>query len=130
VKCAKQLNLLFKFKTIQFIDLKTRHQLIGDKINARIQKIMGHGQFILCPEVRKLLLKVEDIMVIGEDIPYFGLQLKIKDVLLEINKKGLGFGIITNDKMEIEGVFTDGELRRTIDANINLPKVTVGEVMN
>mgnify|MGYP001997925886 CR=1 FL=1 len=91
---------------------------------------MGHGQFILCPEVRKLLLKVEDIMVIGEDIPYFGLQLKIKDVLLEINKKGLGFGIITNDKMEIEGVFTDGELRRTIDANINLPKVTVGEVMN
>jgi UDP-2-acetamido-2-deoxy-ribo-hexuluronate aminotransferase len=37
---------------MQFIDLKTRHQLIGDKINARIQKVMEHGQFILGPEVR------------------------------------------------------------------------------
>ena len=36
---------------MQFIDLKTRHQLIGDKINARIQKVMDHGQFILGPEV-------------------------------------------------------------------------------
>tara|TARA_B100001093_G_scaffold480725_1_gene510840 strand:- start:76 stop:1176 length:1101 start_codon:yes stop_codon:yes gene_type:complete len=39
---------------MQFIDLKTRHQLIGDKINARIQKVMGHGQFILGPEVQEL----------------------------------------------------------------------------
>lgn len=36
---------------MQFIDLKSRHQLIGDKINARIQKVMDHGQFILGPEV-------------------------------------------------------------------------------
>ena len=36
---------------MQFIDLKTRHQFIGDKINARIQKVMEHGQFILGPEV-------------------------------------------------------------------------------
>ena len=39
---------------MQFIDLKTRHQLIGDKINARIQKVMAHGQFILGPEVREV----------------------------------------------------------------------------
>jgi UDP-2-acetamido-2-deoxy-ribo-hexuluronate aminotransferase len=39
---------------MQFIDLKTRHQLIGDKINARIQKVMDHGQFILGPEVVEL----------------------------------------------------------------------------
>ena len=39
---------------MQFIDLKTRHKLIGDKINRRIQKIMDHGQFILGPEVREL----------------------------------------------------------------------------
>ena len=39
---------------MQFIDLKTRHQLIGDKINARIQKVMEHGQFILGPEVREV----------------------------------------------------------------------------
>ena len=39
---------------MQFIDLKTRHQLIGDKINARVQQVMDHGQFILGPEVREL----------------------------------------------------------------------------
>ena len=36
---------------MQFIDLKIRHQLIGDKINTRVQKVMEHGQFILGPEV-------------------------------------------------------------------------------
>ena len=39
---------------MQFIDLKSRHKLIGDKINARIQKVMDHGQFILGPEVREV----------------------------------------------------------------------------
>lgn len=39
---------------MQFIDLKTRHKQIGDKINARVQQVMDHGQFILGPEVREL----------------------------------------------------------------------------
>ena len=43
---------------MQFIDLKTRHQLIGDKINARIQKVMEHGQYILGPEVREVEQKL------------------------------------------------------------------------
>ena len=45
---------------MQFIDLKTRHQLIGDKINARIQKVMAHGQFILGPEVREVEEKLAE----------------------------------------------------------------------
>ncbi len=39
---------------MQFIDLKSRHQLLGDNIHARIQKVMEHGQFILGPEVREV----------------------------------------------------------------------------
>ena len=45
---------------MQFIDLKTRHKLIGDKINARIQKVMDHGQFILGPEVVELEKKLAE----------------------------------------------------------------------
>ena len=45
---------------MQFIDLKSRHQLIGHKINARIQKVMNHGQFILGPEVRELEQKLAE----------------------------------------------------------------------
>ena len=45
---------------MQFIDLKSRHQLIGDKINARIQRVMEHGQFILGPEVREVEEKLAE----------------------------------------------------------------------
>lgn len=45
---------------MQFIDLKSRHKLIGDKINARIQKVMDHGQFILGSEVRELEQKLAE----------------------------------------------------------------------
>ena len=45
---------------MQFIDLKTRHKLIGDKINGRIQKVMDHGQFILGPEVSELENKLAE----------------------------------------------------------------------
>ena len=45
---------------MEFIDLKSRHKLIGDKINARTQKVMDHGQFILGPEVRELEQKLAE----------------------------------------------------------------------
>ena len=45
---------------MKFIDLKTRHQLIGDKINALVQHVMDHGQFILGPEVRELEQKLAE----------------------------------------------------------------------
>jgi UDP-2-acetamido-2-deoxy-ribo-hexuluronate aminotransferase len=45
---------------MQFIDLKTRHKLIADKINCRIQKVMNHGQFILGPEVIELEQKLAE----------------------------------------------------------------------
>ena len=43
---------------MQFIDLKYRHQLIGEKINVRVQKVMDHGQFILGPEVHDVEKKL------------------------------------------------------------------------
>lgn len=45
---------------MQFIDLKSRHNLISDKINTRIQKVMNHGQFILGPEVQELEQKLTE----------------------------------------------------------------------
>ena len=47
-------------KIMQFIDLKSRHNLIPDKINTRIQKVMNHGQFILGPEVQELEQKLTE----------------------------------------------------------------------
>jgi UDP-2-acetamido-2-deoxy-ribo-hexuluronate aminotransferase len=60
-KCAKPLKWVINlenFKIMQFINLKSRHNLIADKINVSIQKVMDHGQFILGPEVRELESKL------------------------------------------------------------------------
>jgi UDP-2-acetamido-2-deoxy-ribo-hexuluronate aminotransferase len=45
---------------MQFIDLKSRHQLIKDRIDARVQSVMEHGQFILGPEVKELEQKLAE----------------------------------------------------------------------
>ena len=45
---------------MQFIDLKSRHRLIKDRIDVRIQTVMKHGQFILGPEVKELEEKLAD----------------------------------------------------------------------
>ena len=45
---------------MDFIDLKSRHNLIGEQINKRVQVVMEHGQFILGPEVRELEVKLAE----------------------------------------------------------------------
>jgi UDP-2-acetamido-2-deoxy-ribo-hexuluronate aminotransferase len=45
---------------MQFIELKSRHNLIKDQIDARIQAVMEHGQFILGPEVKELEQKLAE----------------------------------------------------------------------
>ena len=45
---------------MQFIDLKSRHKLIKDQVDARVQTVMDHGQFILGPEVRELEQKLAE----------------------------------------------------------------------
>ncbi|GEA07682.1 arabinose 5-phosphate isomerase [Alteromonas sp. KUL42] len=78
---------------------------------------------------RKLLLKVSDIMLSGDDIPLTNANASVADALLEISKKGLGMtGIVTDDNMLI-GIFTDGDLRRILDARIDLHSATVNDVM-
>ena len=45
---------------MQFIDLKSRHNLIKEQIDVRVQTVMAHGQFILGPEVRELEQKLTE----------------------------------------------------------------------
>ncbi len=78
---------------------------------------------------RKLLLKVSDIMLSGSDIPLVDLHASVAEALLEISKKGLGMtGVIDSDG-SLTGVFTDGDLRRILDARIDVHNATVEDVM-
>ena len=78
---------------------------------------------------RKLLLKVHDIMLVGEDIPLVKSGDTVAAALLEISKKGLGMTGIVNEQGTLCGVFTDGDLRRILDARIDLHSARVDDVM-
>lgn len=78
---------------------------------------------------RKLLLKLDDIMCQGEMMPLVSTTQTISQALLEISRKGLGMaGIVDNDG-RLLGIFTDGDLRRVLDARVDIHTVSIESVM-
>ncbi|EJL91462.1 arabinose-5-phosphate isomerase KdsD [Pantoea sp. BIGb0393] len=78
---------------------------------------------------RKLLLHVSDIMHSGDEIPHVSRDASMRDALLEITRKNLGLTVIVDDLMKIEGIFTDGDLRRVFDMGINFQTASIKDVM-
>lgn len=78
---------------------------------------------------RRLLLKVSDIMHTGDRIPMVSEGTPLGQALLEITGKGLGITAICDDKLQVTGVFTDGDLRRTLDQNIDPRNSVIDDVM-
>lgn len=78
---------------------------------------------------RKLLLRVSDIMHSGNEIPQVSRNASLRDALLEITRKNLGMTVITDDLMKIEGIFTDGDLRRIFDMGVNVNEAKITDVM-
>ncbi len=64
---------------------------------------------------KKLLLKVEDLMHVGEDIPKIKEEASMEEVVIEISSKRLGITTVVNDEDRLMGVITDGDLRRLIE---------------
>ncbi|GAB1052833.1 MAG: KpsF/GutQ family sugar-phosphate isomerase [Shewanella algae] len=78
---------------------------------------------------RKLLLKVSDVMHKGKELPLVTEDICITDALYEISKKGLGMTAVVNQQKQLVGIFTDGDLRRVIDAGVNLRTTKISDVM-
>ena len=70
--------------------------------------------------IGKKLRTVEDLMLTGSKIPFINEDKKIEKVIKLINKKKLGVAIIRNKKLETSGIFTDGDIKRTIQLNKQL----------
>lgn len=79
---------------------------------------------------RKLLMTVSDVMSKGEEIPVIELKFTIKEALVQISSKGMGFGIAINHKNKAVGVFTDGDLRRALDQDLNINKTIIEKIIN
>lgn len=78
---------------------------------------------------RRLLLKVEDIMHKGEQIPLVNEHTSISDALLEMTNKRLGMTCIIDKYGALSGIFTDGDLRRTLARNLDLNSTQIVDVM-
>ncbi|MBB1485718.1 KpsF/GutQ family sugar-phosphate isomerase [Oceanospirillum sediminis] len=78
---------------------------------------------------RRLLLKVNDLMHTGERMPLVDSGTALQAALLEISRKGLGMTAIIDPQGKLTGVYTDGDLRRTLDQGLDIRSVIVNDVM-
>lgn len=77
---------------------------------------------------RRLLTLVSSIMQSGEDIPMIPKETLLIDSLLVMSEKAMGMVIIAENSKLI-GIFTDGDLRRALESNLNFKEITVENVM-
>jgi arabinose-5-phosphate isomerase len=78
---------------------------------------------------RQLLLHVEQLMRTGEALPRVRPETPLGEGLLEMSRKGLGLTVVVDGAERILGVFTDGDLRRALDARVDVRTATMREVM-
>lgn len=78
---------------------------------------------------RRLLLHVRDLMHRDAELPTVSADTSIAAALLEMTSKGLGMTAVIGDADELLGVYTDGDLRRTLDSGVDLNGTPIGEVM-
>lgn len=79
---------------------------------------------------RKLLLRVEDIMHKGNELPLATSDMSLRDALMVMTAKGFGLLLIVDSENQLVGVFTDGDLRRTFDTGVDLRNSPLRNLMN
>jgi arabinose-5-phosphate isomerase len=79
---------------------------------------------------KRLLLRVSDVMHTGDRIPAVKMDVNLRDALLEMSAKGLGMTAIVDEQNRILGIYTDGDLRRTLDAGADIRTTPISEVMH
>ncbi|MDA8651106.1 KpsF/GutQ family sugar-phosphate isomerase [Porticoccaceae bacterium] len=78
---------------------------------------------------RRLLLRVKDIMHQGAEMPTIMAHQTLRDALVEMTQKGFGMTSVMSSDQRLIGVFTDGDLRRIFDLDIDINTTTIDKVM-
>jgi arabinose-5-phosphate isomerase len=79
---------------------------------------------------RKLLVTISEIMLINEAIPVVNFSVTLRTAIIEMSRASLGFVNITDNEKHILGIFTDGDLRRALDNEVDVKKTTIDKVMS
>lgn len=80
-------------------------------------------------QLGKRLLKVEQLMHAGDDLPKVLASTPMRDAIYEMSRKGLGITAVTDEEGRLLGCISDGDLRRLIEHDEALLKKTAGECM-
>ncbi len=78
---------------------------------------------------KRLLLRVRDLMHTDKEVPIVSQNATIKDALLEMSDKGFGATCVLDDSKKLIGIFTDGDLRRSLDKNMDIQTTKVSQVI-
>ncbi|MBX2861052.1 MAG: KpsF/GutQ family sugar-phosphate isomerase [Vampirovibrio sp.] len=78
---------------------------------------------------KKLLLTVEDLLHTGEDLPIVPVDTPFMDALMEMTSKKLGMAIVVNDTGRVQGILTDGDVRRALQQCENPKEIILADVM-
>lgn len=78
---------------------------------------------------RRLLTHVRDVMHTHASIPSVRKDATLADAVLEISRKGLGMTAIVDDNKHLLGIYTDGDLRRTLEKKLDFSTTPVSAVM-
>lgn len=79
---------------------------------------------------KRLLLRVADVMRTDDDVPAVAPDVRLKDGLMEMTQKGLGMTAVIDAQNRILGIFTDGDLRRALDAGVDVHETMMSTVMS
>lgn len=78
---------------------------------------------------RRLLTHVRDVMRAGDRIPSVADTATIADALLEMSRKGMGMTTIVDADKRVVGIYTDGDLRRTLELETDIKRTAIATVM-
>ena len=78
---------------------------------------------------RRLLTHVRDIMRVGADLPVVGETASLAEALLEMTRGGMGMTAILDAERRVVGIYTDGDLRRTMERVTDFRNTKVAAVM-
>ena len=78
---------------------------------------------------RRLLVHVSDIMRKGAQLPKNSPDTLLPEAILEMSRKGIGMTVVVDAEDRVLGMFTDGDLRRTLEKHDMIRNVRVGDVM-
>ncbi len=79
---------------------------------------------------RRLLVRVRDVMHVGDELPRVRMGTALSEALLEMTSKGFGLTTVVDTTGKLVGVFSDGDLRRALDVGVDIHNKLVDDVMS